>query len=65
MRAKAASTCGIEIDVDIMCFRCSCFVKNFVNEVEQALIKGAKEAQGAGLVSKLPAAGQRNQPPTN
>ena len=45
MRAKAPSICGIEIDVDIMRIRCSCFVKNLVNQVECALIKGAKEAQ--------------------
>jgi hypothetical protein len=34
MRAKPPSNCGIEIDVYIMRIRCSCFVKNFVNEVE-------------------------------
>ena len=34
MRSKAASTCRTATDVDIMRIGCSCFVKNFANEVE-------------------------------
>ena len=48
MRAKAACTCGIAVDVGIMRIRCSCLVKNFVNEVEQTLRTGAKEQRSKG-----------------
>ena len=49
MRAKAAITGRIEIDVNIMCIRRSCFVKNFVNEVEQALNTRSKGGEGRKL----------------
>jgi len=49
MRTKAAIICGIEIDVDIMRIRCSRFVKNFVNEVEQALNTRSKGGEGRKL----------------